>query len=117
MLHYAHQPFWRRHPVLTGAAAFAVCWLLVNGWYGTVAVATAGVLLIVIRRTRRMRARRDAALRARADYEHRLTQCGDQRGIFGRFPPLQPGWFADPYRLARLRYFDGATWTGHTTAG
>lgn len=27
-------------------------------------------------------------------------------------PPA--GWYFDPYRRARLRYWDGRTWTGHT---
>ena len=26
----------------------------------------------------------------------------------------EAGWFADPYRLALLRWWDGTTWTGHT---
>ena len=25
-----------------------------------------------------------------------------------------PDWYADPYRQARLRYWDGARWTEHT---
>jgi hypothetical protein len=25
-----------------------------------------------------------------------------------------PGWYDDPWRQARLRYWDGSTWTGHT---
>lgn len=113
MLHHAHRPFWRRHPILTGGATFIACWLAANGWYWSLAVALTAVVLIVIRRTRRARAHRSAALLARAEYENRLTQWGDQRGIFGRYPPVQAGWFSDPYRRARLRYFDGATWTPH----
>ena len=27
-------------------------------------------------------------------------------------PP--PGWYDDPWRQARLRYWDGTAWTGHT---
>ena len=30
-------------------------------------------------------------------------------------PALVPAnWYPDPWRLARLRYWDGASWTGHT---
>jgi hypothetical protein len=25
-----------------------------------------------------------------------------------------PGWYDDPWRQARLRYWDGTAWTGHT---
>ncbi len=25
-----------------------------------------------------------------------------------------PGWYGDPWRQARLRYWDGTAWTGHT---
>ena len=54
---------------------------------------------------------RSAGLRARADYEYRLSLAGDQRGVFGRYPPVQPGWFPDPQNRCQIRYFDGAMWT------
>jgi hypothetical protein len=25
-----------------------------------------------------------------------------------------PGWYDDPWRQTRLRYWDGTAWTGHT---
>jgi hypothetical protein len=25
-----------------------------------------------------------------------------------------PGWYDDPWRQARLRYWDGTAWSGHT---
>jgi hypothetical protein len=34
-------------------------------------------------------------------------------GLFGRYPPVQPGWFPDPQNRCQIRYFDGAMWTGH----
>jgi len=55
----------------------------------------------------------DAGLRARAEYEYRLSLAGDQRGLFGRYPPVQAGWFPDPQNRCQMRYFDGAMWTGH----
>lgn len=31
-------------------------------------------------------------------------------------PPPPPAWYADPWGVARLRWWDGAKWTEHTTA-
>jgi hypothetical protein len=87
------RPFWLRHPLLTSAAAAWTVWLL---W--------SGAQLLV------------AGLRARADFEHRLNLTGDLRGIYGRYPPVLPGWFPDPQNRSQLRYFDGALWTGYTAA-
>ena len=28
--------------------------------------------------------------------------------------PMAPGWYADPQRQARLRWFDGSQWTANT---
>ena len=28
---------------------------------------------------------------------------------------MEAGWYPDPDQLHELRYFDGATWTGHVT--
>ncbi len=104
--------FWRRHPVMTATGLFVISWWLANGWFEAVAVtAIVGLLLFVVRRRREL-AWRDAGLRARADYEHRLSLAGDPRGVFGRYPPVQPGWFPDPLNRGQLRYFDGAVWTG-----
>jgi hypothetical protein len=105
-------PFWRRHPWLTGAGAFLVLWLLMHGWYFPVMAVALTATLACIARHKRDRARRDAGLRARADYEHRLSLAGDPRGIYGRYPPVQPGWFPDPTYPRLLRYFDGSAWTG-----
>jgi len=30
-------------------------------------------------------------------------------------PSVGPGWYADPWRQARLRWWDGSTWTHHVT--
>jgi hypothetical protein len=30
--------------------------------------------------------------------------------------PAAPGWYADPWRAARLRWWNGTRWTGHTSA-
>jgi hypothetical protein len=106
-------PFWRRHPVVTGTAALVTFWWVANGWYEAVAVTAIVGLLIFVSRRRKAHAIRDAGLRARADYEYRLSLAGDQRGLFGRYPPVQAGWFPDPQNRCQLRYFDGAIWTGH----
>lgn len=111
---HVHPPFWRRHPWVTGAAAVIVCWQLIHGSYTLVAITAAVVLVIYIVRRRRALAIRNAGLRARADYEHRLRLAGDPRGLYGRYPPVQPGWFPDPVSPRRLRYFDGSLWTWHT---
>jgi len=116
MLHHGYLPFWRRHPVFVGAAAVLTCWWLASGWYWAVAVSATAATLITIRRVRRSRAQRHAGLRARADYENQLTRFGDPRGIYGRYPPVSPGWFPDPANRYALRYFDGSAWTGHTAA-
>jgi hypothetical protein len=108
-----HRSFWRRHPVVVGAGLLVVFWWLWNGWYTGVAIAAIVVMLLVARHSRRTRAIRDAGLRARADYEHRLSLAGDSRGVFGRYPPVQSGWFPDPRNRYQIRYFDGSMWTQH----
>ena len=108
------QSFWRRHPWFTGAALLA-CWLLIHGSYVTVGVLAIVVLLVYVAERRRALATRNAELCARADYEHRLSLAGDPRGTYGRYPPVQSGWFPDPRYPGVLRYFDGSVWTGYTT--
>ncbi len=114
MLHQQQRSIVRRHPVLTGAGLVLTLWWLNNGWYQAVAVMAVIGLLVFVARRRRALAVRDAGLRARAEFEHRLTLAGDPRGTFGRYPPVQPGWFPDPHNGARRRYFDGALWTPYT---
>lgn len=106
-------PFWRRHPLLCGAAVIVAGLLVIEGYHLLVAVAALLVLTIAIRRHRRAAELRDAGLRARAELEHRLALAGDPRGIYGRYPPVQAGWFTDPRTPCQFRYFDGAMWTGY----
>ena len=106
-----HRSFWRRHPVVAGAGLVLTIWWLLNGWYEAVAVTAIIGFLIFVARRRRALAVRDAGLRARAEFEHRLSLAGDPRGVFGRYPPVQPGWFPDPQNGSQMRYFDGALWT------
>jgi len=113
VLYRQAKPFWRRHPVVAGIAALTTFWWLANGWYEAVAIAVTVGLLLAFTRRRKALAIRDAGLRARADYEHRLSVAGDQRGVFGRYPPIQAGWFPDPQNRWQVRYFDGAMWTHH----
>lgn len=88
-------------------------WWLANGWYEAVTISAIAALLLFVNHRRKASAIRDAGLRARADYEYRLSLAGDQRGVFGRYPPIQAGWFPDPQNRWQLRYFDGVMWTGH----
>jgi uncharacterized protein DUF2510 len=110
---HVRRPFWRRHPVATGAASVLVAWLLIAGWFVPLTMTAIVGLLIFVDRRRRALAIRDSGLRARAEYEHRLSLAGDARGIFGRYPPVQAGWFPDPRNRCQMRYFDGAMWTPH----
>src|SRR5258705_1274064 len=106
-----HTSFWRRHPLAAGAGLVLTLWWLHSGWYEAVAVTAIIGLLVLVARRRRALTVRDAGLRARADFEHRLNLAGDPRGLFGRYPPVQPGWFPDPQNGSHIRYFDGAVWT------
>jgi hypothetical protein len=110
------RPFWQRHPVMTAAAAVLMVWLWWSGAHVLVAAVGITWLALTVRRRRRANALRDAGLRARAEYEHLLNLSGDPRGVFGRYPPVQPGWFPDPQNRYQFRYFDGGTWTGFTAS-
>jgi hypothetical protein len=114
LLEQTHPAFWRRHRLLTAAGLLWGAWLLVNGWYLTVALVAGLVLTLGLRRRSRARSMQRAGLRARADFEYRFAVSGDPRGIYGRFPPVQAGWFPDPRDRRLLRYFDGAAWSGYT---
>jgi hypothetical protein len=105
--------YWRRHPIVSAVGVAVLGWAWVQGWYLTVVLVLGWTVFVVARRHWRMEARRRAELRARAEYEHRLSLAGDPRGLYGRFPPVQAGWFPDPARSGQWRYFDGAFWTGH----
>lgn len=111
-----HTPIWRRYPLSTAAVLLCATWLVMDGSYTVVAAAAGVAAFIAVRRYRRTRSIQRAGLRARADLEHRMTLTGDPRGIYGRFPPVQAGWFADPGHVRQIRYFDGAGWTGHTAS-
>lgn len=110
---HVQRPFLRRHPVVTAAAATTLTWWLWQGWYEAVALVVVVGLFVVVRRRRHAAAIRDAGLRARADYENRLSAAGDPRGLYGRYTPAWPNWYPDPQNPCRLRYFDGAAWTPH----
>lgn len=94
----ARPPFVRRHPVVVGAAAAVAVWWLWLGWYWPLLLIVGTGMGLAIRRRRRAAVIRDAGLRARADFEHRLCLAGDPRGTFGRFPPVQTHWYAGPQR-------------------
>jgi hypothetical protein len=44
------------------------------------------------------------------------TGTEDGSATAGRGPGLAPGWYTDPERIDRLRYWDGTFWTEHTHA-
>src|SRR5260370_37385570 len=94
---HVHRPFWRRHPVVTGAGLALTLWWLHNGWYEAVAVTAIGGLLIFVARRRGALSARDAGLRVRADFEHRLRVGGDPRSVFLGYLAAQPGWFPIPH--------------------
>lgn len=110
------RPFWQRHPLVTAATVVLAVWLVWSGAQVLVAAAGIAWLALIVRRRRRANTLRDAGLRARAEYEHRLNLTGDPRGVFGRYPPVQPGWFPDPQNRYQLRYFDGGVWTPYTAS-
>lgn len=93
-------------------------WWLWHGWYEALAVTAVVGILLVLNRRRRAVVVRNAGLRARADYEHQLSKAGDVRGTFGRYPPVQAGWYSDPYVTGRaqLRFFDGTVWTPYSAS-
>ena len=106
-----HRSFWRRHPIVTGTGLLLTLWWLHIGAYDALAVTAVIGLLIFVARRRRALARRAAGVRARAAIEQRQKQAGAHRGIYGRYPPVESGWFPDPQKGSQLRFFDGAMWT------
>ncbi len=64
--------------------------------------------------------------------ELRAALPGAPAGVLAAAPPVEagtptlapamaaqttaPGWYADPWGLARVRFWDGSSWTGHTGA-
>lgn len=106
-------PFWARHPWLTAMLLLCGAWALTDASTALLVGLTSAAGLIAARRYWRTREMQRAGLRARADLEHRLALAGDPRGVHGRFPPVQAGWFPDPGRSRQIRYFDGASWTAH----
>lgn len=100
------RPFARRHPVVTVLAVVTAAWWLWQGWYEALALVVVAGLIVVARKRRRTALLRDAGLRARADYEHRLNLVGDPRGLYGRYAPVGPNWVsrsAEPSLAALLR--------------
>lgn len=81
-------PFWQRHPWLSAGVLLIGYALVVHGALALVLLAVGVWVVLAIRRRLRSAELRRAGLRARADYEHRLTLAGDPRGTFGRYPPV-----------------------------
>lgn len=86
--------FWAKHPVLLG-----VCILFGVGMFGAYWQAVLFILAVLAvafgvcrwmvwldRRSHQQITRRRGLVH-RADYEHWLWMQGDQRGVFGQYPP------------------------------
>ena len=112
---HVRRPFWRRHPMVTGAAALLAAWLLllIGGQELVAVTGISGLLIFVGRR------RRALALRACRPALARNTSTGSasraipegvyglSTGTVGMVRRSQNGW--------QLRYFDGAVWTPYTS--
>ena len=110
-----YQPVHRpsRQRLMTAAGLLVAVWLLWNGAYVFVAVVGLSWLGITAQTQKGQRATRRRTARTcriRTPAEPR----GRSEGIYGRYPPVQPGWFPDPQNRSQLRYFDGGSWTGYT---
>jgi hypothetical protein len=78
--------------------------------YVVVPVIIGGIILVVARRQDRSKGPGAATASMRANpfaTASARTPAPAQAG-----PP--PGWYDDPWRQTRLRYWDGTAWTGHT---
>ncbi|PRC53498.1 hypothetical protein C6A85_53535, partial [Mycobacterium sp. ITM-2017-0098] len=80
-----HRSFPRRHPAVTLVAVVTAAWWLWQGWYAPLVLTGAVALLVMVHRHRRAVTIRNAGLRARAEYEHRLSLAGDPRDMYGRY--------------------------------
>ena len=80
---HVRRSFWQRHPLVAAVGIVLTVWLLWHGAHVLVAVVGLAWLAIKVRKRSRANALRDAGLRARAEYEHRLNLSGDLRGVYG----------------------------------
>jgi Protein of unknown function (DUF2510) len=70
----------------------------------------AGVVIALITGSRRRSFERDAAA---ATGEPGAARAGEPAAAAAAPPPA--AWYPDPWRQARLRWWDGQGWTGHTS--
>lgn len=86
------------HPLLALFGMLFVLGLIIKFWYLILAaLVLAGAVALGVRWSRQQSARRAtearrcAELSTRADYEHARYLAGDPAGLYGRYPPADPG--------------------------
>ena len=80
--------------------------------YVIVPVIIGGIILLIARRQDRSKGPGAATASMPANPFAPASASAQTPATAQAGPP--PGWYDDPWRQARLRYWDGTTWSGHT---
>jgi hypothetical protein len=81
--------------------------------YVVVPVVIGGIILIIARRQDRSKGPGAATASMPANPFAPASAPAQTLAPVQAAPP--PGWYDDPWRQARVRYWDGTAWTGHTS--